>query len=183
MLNRLSLVTLLVVTILIGYSYGQDKKENSFIGAEACGMCHKTDKQGKQLDIWKKSKHAEAFKTLQTEKADKIATEMGHETPAAKTEACLKCHATGFNVDKALLGEKFKIEDGVQCETCHGAGSNYKSLKVMKNRNDAIANGLIVYEKPEEFCTTCHNAESPTYIDFKYAEMWEKIKHPTPKKN
>ena len=49
----------------------------------------------------------------------------------------------GTNVDKALLGEKFKIEDGVQCETCHGAGSNYKSLKVMKNEKDAIANGLI----------------------------------------
>jgi len=82
-----------------------------------------------------------------------------------------------------LLDKKFKIEDGVQCETCHGAGSNYKSLKVMKNKEDAIANGLVVPEKVEDFCISCHNAESPTYVDFKFAEMWKKIQHPTPKTN
>jgi len=183
MLGKLSIVSFLIATILVGYSYGQDKKANSFVGVDACGMCHKTDKQGKQLDIWKNSKHSQAFKTLQTEKADTIAAELGHKTPAAQTEACLKCHASGFDVDKALLGEKFKIEDGVQCETCHGAGSNYKSLKVMKNRQDAIANGLVVHEKNDVFCTSCHNAESPTHVDFKFDEMWEKIKHPTPKTN
>lgn len=181
MLSKLSLISFLVVTILVGYSYGQDKKANSFVGADACGMCHKTDKQGKQLDIWKNSKHSQAFKVLQSEKADTIAAGLGHKTPAVKTEACLKCHASGFNVEKALLGEKFKIEDGVQCETCHGAGSNYKSLKVMKNKQDAIANGLVVPEKVEEFCTSCHNTESPTFKEFKFAAMWEKVQHPTPK--
>ena len=183
MFSRLSLTLALIVTILVGYSIGQDKKANSFIGAEACGTCHKTEKQGKQLDIWKKSAHAQAFKTLQSEKADKIAADLGHKTPAAKTEACLKCHASGYNVDKALLGEKFKIEDGVQCETCHGAGSNYKSLKVMKSREESIKSGLIIHEKTESFCTSCHNSESPTFKEFKFAEMWDKIKHSVPKTN
>jgi hypothetical protein len=82
-----------------------------------------------------------------------------------------------------LIGEKFKVEDGVQCETCHGAGSNYKSLKVMKNRQDAIANGLMVHESNEKYCKSCHNSESPTFKEFKFAEMWDKIKHPTPKTN
>lgn len=182
MLNKLSLISFLIVTVLIGFSNGQDKKTaNSFVGAEDCGTCHKTEKQGKQLDIWKNSKHAAAFKTLQTEQANKISSDLGHTTPAAQTEACLKCHASGYNVDKALLGKKFKVEDGVQCETCHGAGSNYKSLKVMKNKQDAIANGLIVSEKIEDFCTSCHNVESPTYTEFKFAEMWDKVKHSTPK--
>lgn len=183
MLSKISLISFLVITILAGYSFGQDKKANSFIGTDACGMCHKTEKQGKQLDIWKNSKHAEAFKTLQSENADKIAADLGHKTPAAETEACLKCHASGYNVDKALVGEKFKIEDGVQCETCHGAGSNYKSLKIMKNKKESIANGLVMHEKTEDFCTSCHNPESPTFTEFKFAEMWEKIKHPTPKTN
>lgn len=183
MLNKLFLISFLGLTILITNSYGQDKKANSFIGVDACGMCHKTDKQGKQLDIWKNSKHSHAFKTLQTGKADTIAASLGHKTSAAKTKACLKCHASGYNIDKTLLGEKFKIEDGVQCETCHGAGSNYKTLKIMKNRKDAIANGLVVPEKVEDFCLSCHNAESPTYVEFNFAERWEKIKHPTPKQN
>jgi hypothetical protein len=180
MLSRLSFISFLVVTILLGYTYGQDKKVNSYVGAETCGMCHKTEKQGKQLDIWKNSKHSQAFETLKSEKAAKVMADLNLTTAAAETEACLKCHAPQFNVDKELIGDKFKIEDGVQCESCHGPGSNYKSLKIMKNKADAIDNGLIVPENVEEFCTSCHNAESPTYVEFKFEEMWDKIKHPIP---
>lgn len=181
MFGKLNLISFLIAAVLVGTSFGQEKKANSFIGVDACGTCHKTEKQGKQLDIWKNSKHSQAFKTLQTKEADKIAADLGHTTAAAKTDACLKCHVSGNDVDKSLLGEKFKMEDGVQCETCHGPGSNYKSLKVMKSKEEAIANGLMVHEKVEDFCTSCHNAESPTYVEFKYEEMWAKIQHPTPK--
>lgn len=182
MMNKLSLTYILAIIIFAGYSHGQDEKTNSYVGYEACGMCHKTEKQGKQLDIWKESKHSQAFKSLQTEKADKIAADLGHKTKAAETEACLKCHTPQFNIDKALLGAKFNLEDGVQCESCHGPGSNYKSLKIMKNRADAVANGLVVPEKIEDFCTSCHNSESPTFVEFKFEESWAKIKHQTPKK-
>ena len=50
----------------------------------------------------------------------------------------------------------------------------------MENREEAIANGLIVPEKIEDFCIGCHNAESPTYVEFNFEEMWAKIKHPVP---
>jgi hypothetical protein len=156
------------------------QNEFGFIGAEKCGMCHKSDKQGNQLSIWQESKHSQAYFTLQTEKADRIASEKGFETPAVETPECLKCHASGYNVDESLLGKKFKVEDGVQCETCHGPGSEYKSKKVMQSREESIKNGLIVHENPEDFCIGCHNVESPTYVEFVYEEMWEKIKHPVP---
>ena len=154
--------------------------QHSYVGAETCGMCHKSEKAGQQLVIWQKSLHAQAYKTLQTEKADKIAKEKGFTTKAVETPECLKCHATGYNVDASLLGNKFKVEDGVQCETCHGPGSDYKSMKVMKNKEDAVKNGLKLYEKPEDLCVTCHNAESPTAVEFDFATMWAKIKHNKP---
>jgi len=154
--------------------------EHGFIGTSACGMCHKTEKQGNQLSIWQGSKHAQAYTTLQTEKADQIAKEKGFQTKAVETPECLKCHASGYNVDASLLGEKFKMEDGVQCETCHGAGADYKSKKVMENKEEAVKNGLKVYEKMEDLCISCHNAESPTYVDFKLDEYWAKIKHTIP---
>ncbi|MEJ2104608.1 MAG: cytochrome C554, partial [Ignavibacteriaceae bacterium] len=77
---------------------------------------------------------------------------------------------------------KFKVEDGVQCETCHGPGSDYKSMKVMKDKQEAIKNGLKIYDNIEEFCITCHNAESPTYVEFNFEESWAKIKHNVPEK-
>jgi len=153
----------------------------SYVGVEACVMCHKTEKQGSQLSIWQNSKHSKAYETLKTDRANKIAKEKGFTTPAVETAECLKCHTSGYNVDKSLLGKKFKIEDGVQCETCHGPGSAYKDMKIMKDRALAVQNGLIVHEEKEKFCISCHNAESPTYTGFEFEEQWDKIKHYVPK--
>ncbi len=181
-MKKLMILTLILFSASYLLSQTETSKKHSFVGVQSCAPCHKTDKQGTQFDIWQKSKHSQAFKTLQTEKADAIAKEKGFTTAAAKTDACLKCHVSGYNVDAALLGEKFKMEDGVQCETCHGPGSDYKTLKVMKSREEAIANGLKLYDKVEDLCVTCHNSESPTFVEKDIAEMWNKIKHPIPEK-
>ena len=175
MFNRI-LVTLVSLPIILIYS----QTEHGYVGSSTCGMCHKSEKQGSQLSIWEGSKHAQAYTALTTEKADEIAKSKGFNTKAVETPECLKCHASGYNVDAKLLAAKFKIEDGVQCETCHGPGADYKSKKIMENKEEAIANGLMVPENIEEFCITCHNAESPTYVEFNFETMWDKIKHPVP---
>lgn len=172
---------ILILTFLPLFIYSQNF---SYIGVEPCAMCHKTEKQGKQLSIWKESKHSKAFETLKSEKSAEISKQKGFTIPAYENPECLKCHASGYNVDASLIGAKFKIEDGVQCETCHGPGSEYKDMKVMKDRALAVQKGLIVWENQEaieSYCITCHNVESPTYIGFNFDEYWEKIKHPVPK--
>jgi hypothetical protein len=63
-------------------------------------------------------------------------------------DACLQCHAT--NHDAAM--------PGVQCEACHGPGSEYKSLSIMKDKEKAIAAGLVL--PTQETCNKCHNGES-----------------------
>lgn len=161
--------------------YAQDI--HTYVGVETCGMCHKTEKQGSQLSIWKNSMHSKAYETLKTDKANQIAKEKGFATPAVETPECLKCHATGYNLDASMLGKKFKVSDGVQCETCHGPGSAYKDMKIMKDKELAIKNGLVVHENLEKFCVTCHNPESPTYIKINIEEAWQTIKHDVPKGN
>ena len=159
----------------------QAQNVHSFVGVKDCGMCHKTEKQGQQLSIWESSKHAKAYETLKCEKSDQIAKEKGFSTPAVETPECLKCHASGYDVDKSLLGAKFKVDDGVQCETCHGPGADYKAMSVMKDQKKSIENGLIVHENLDDFCVGCHNEESPTFVEINIAEAWELIKHPVKK--
>jgi hypothetical protein len=172
---------ILTTTFLAFNFYSSSIIENpGYIGIKKCGVCHKKENAGQQLKIWEESKHSQAYKTLQTEEADKIATKQGFTTKAVETEQCLKCHATGYDVDASLLGDKFNIEDGVQCETCHGPGSEYKSKKVMKDRTLAIEKGLIIYEKSEELCIKCHNEESPSFKEFNFEERWAEIKHSIP---
>ncbi len=163
-----------------------EEKQYKYVGAAGCKTCHKTKKSGNQYGIWMESKHAKAYETLKSEEAAKIAQEKGLDKPAYEAPECLKCHVTAYDVDKALLGRKYKMEDGVQCESCHGPGSAYKKKKIMKDRQLAIANGLnpILVEDgtAEKQCKTCHNEESPTFKGFNFKERWEQIKHPVPAK-
>jgi hypothetical protein len=148
-------------------------------------MCHKKPEQGEQLKIWEASAHANAYKTLLTDEANKIAAEKGLSGKAVEEEACLKCHASGYNVDAARIGKNFKVEEGVQCETCHYAGSEYKSKKIMEDHAKSVAAGMKDYTEAgsiEAQCVSCHNEESPTYKPFNFEEKWAKIKHPVPPK-
>src|SRR4030042_1924750 len=93
------------------------------------------------------TKHAKAFDALKAEDQGK--------------EECLGCHNTGYKKSADLL-------KNVQCEACHGPGSDYKDMKVMKDKEKAIAAGLII--TTEETCKMCHNEKSPTFKGFNFEE-------------
>ena len=151
--------------------------QHKYVGVTMCSVCHKTEKQGKQFDIWKSSKHAGAFKTLESPKAEEVAKAKGLKVKASEAPECLECHVTGYGVDKSLTAA-LKMQDGVQCESCHGPGSDYKSIPVMKDKAKAEAAGLVLAKGDPKLCEKCHNSKSPTFKEFKYKEAWEKIKHP-----
>ena len=173
-------IHLTIIMFLLSFTSNFAQNGHTYEGVKSCTMCHKTEKQGSQLSIWENSAHSKAYETLKTEKANEIAAEKGFKTPAVETAECLKCHATGYNLDAAMMGKNFKVEDGVQCETCHGPGSDYKNMKIMKDRELAIQNGLIMHDKLDDFCVGCHNVESPTFVDMNIEEAWQKIKHNVP---
>lgn len=161
-------------------------KKGKHVGVANCGKCHKSKSKGDQLGKWKESKHAQAYAVLATDEAKKVAKEAGVEGDPQKADACLQCHVTAHGVEAGMIepipeGKKgYSIEDGVGCESCHGAGSLYKSRKIMKDKKAAEAVGLDI--PSEETCKQCHNEKSPTYKEFNYEEMLEKIAHPNPKK-
>jgi len=163
-------------------SLAEGKAPNKYVGMKMCSICHKSDKIGNQYGIWQKSKHAEAYKTLTTEKAKVIAKEKGLKQPAEESPECLECHT--IVADAKLTDKGFDAKDGVQCEVCHGPGSAYKSMATMKDKAKAIVAGLTEYKDGaarEMQCLKCHNDKSPTKKEFNFKEMWPKIKHMVPK--
>ena len=151
--------------------------QHAYVGVKACTMCHKSEKQGQQLAIWEKSKHAGAYTTLTTARAEEVAKAKGLAKPAAESPECLECHTIKGGPDAA------DIKQGVQCESCHGPGADYKSMSVMKVRATAVAGGLNVFADKaaiEAMCKTCHNDKSPTAKSFNFDERWEKIAHKKP---
>ena len=177
-------VRIIVLAVVLGVAVVPALAQNKYVGTKQCSMCHKTEKQGKQFDIWSKSQHAKAYQTLVGEKANEIAKGKGIKTAAVEAKECLECHTLGKTVDAALLDKAFDIKEGVQCETCHGAGSAYKNMAVMKDKAKAIAAGLTEFKDEaaiEAFCKTCHNEKSPTFKGFNFKEMVGKIAHPIPK--
>ena len=175
---RFALVTLFCLSILTMLVAGQAISDNKYVGVKACAPCHKAEKGGNQFGVWQKSKHAEAFNTLKTPKADEIAKAKGLKKSAAESPECVQCHTiTG---DAAMFEKTFDAKEGVQCESCHGAGSSFKSMATMKDKAKAMAAGLKMYKDDaaiEALCVTCHNDKSPTTKAFNFKEMWPKIKH------
>ena len=136
--------------------------QHKYIGAVKCKMCHNKPEKGEQYNKWLAGPHAKAMESLKGEDAS--------------NPKCLKCHSTAA-VNKSLnMG--IKVSEGVSCETCHGPGSVYKSMTIMKDHAKSLANGLIVPD--EKLCKTCHNEQSPHYKGFNYAEYLKKIAHPNP---
>jgi hypothetical protein len=133
-----------------------------YVGAAKCKMCHMNEHK-----VWMESKHAKAFDVLKPEEQ--------------KKPECVSCHVTGAGKAAAADADL----KGVQCESCHGPGSLYKSMDIMNKAKYAadkegmhkksLEAGLIIPD--EKTCTGCHNPKSPTFKGFEFASAKEKIKH------
>lgn len=173
--------------------------EPKFIGVKRCAKCHKKKKDGEQLKVWKKSEHSKAFQTLGTDKAREAAQKIGVSGNPQENPACLVCHTTGFGEPASRFTKKFKVEQGVQCEACHGAGEKYKKKKTMKKiakergpdkkgvSATAKKTGLVFPD--EKTCKRCHAKEiefegkvfkNPSFKSFDFKKRFEEIKHPAP---
>lgn len=200
MQSRTSRITMaaLAALVLAAFTWpavAQDKAE--YAGQASCKMCHNKKTEGAQWDHWQASKHAKAIEALKTPEAKAIAEKAGVKGAPNEAPECLVCHVTAYDATAKAAPAKIKLEEGVQCETCHGPGSNHlvdgKALMLKKDASIDPKKNIVT--KPEEkVCTECHNEKSPTWdparykldggktagFDFKQAS--EKIAHPNPKK-
>ncbi len=149
------------------------------VGVRTCAKCHSEVGKGDQFAMWVRSAHAESYAVLGTSRAWEAAATLGLEgNPQGKTE-CLCCHvAAPWRGEKASsFADSFEIEEGVQCESCHGPGSDYAQESVMRDREAALAAGLVVPD--EKTCLSCHGGKCPASSEtFDFAAASELISHP-----
>ena len=159
--------------------------EPQYAGVARCKSCHtRKDKTG-PYDIWRSSRHAQAYRTLGTDRARELAAQAGVDEDPQTAAKCLECHVTGFAVDSTSFLASFRQVDGIQCEACHGPGSLYWTPDVMSSQKYtedpetqqqmALAAGLLIPD--EETCITCHNERSPGFKGFDFESYYEKIRH------
>jgi YVTN family beta-propeller protein len=132
---------------------------------------------GYQFSKWRMGPHALAFSVLATSRGYQLAQEAGISGDPQKSHQCLQCHTTGAQYDGASFQNSFDFRDGVQCEACHGPGSEYSPEAVMLDKAAAGLAGL--REVNEKTCLTCHEADKAHGKPFHFQEAAAHISHPT----
>ena len=154
-----------------------------FVGAKVCAECHDGPAMDHQATRWLGTAHARAYAGLASSEARAIARISGVPIEPQKSPLCLGCHATGADAEDWEKDDTFSMRDGVQCEKCHGAGSEHVSFHSSSNPPSTLRRRL---ESPSSAdCMKCHkdkpshsNILKPTSFDVTLA--LEKIAHPTP---
>src|SRR2546422_5478780 len=153
---------------------------SQYVGAAACSSsnCHGSvaarpdsarSLQNEYVTWYKSDRHAKAYESLRTDRALRIARLAGMvdgtATPedwlarAARPERCLDCHA--LNVPASQRGPKFKLEDGVSCEACHGPAGGWLTRHTERDwkPSQSLALGMRETSDPAtaaEICMGCH---------------------------
>ena len=145
---------ILPLVLLASATVAPTPAEPVYVGARVCGTCHAGPGMGYQFSLWLNSKHSQAYAALAKPEAKKIAQLSGIREDPQETFTCLGCHSSGAQAEAWQKDDTFRVDDGVQCETCHGPGSEYMAEETMRNRQAARAAGLQMPAEAE--CMRCH---------------------------
>jgi hypothetical protein len=179
----------ILVLVFSTAASAEGSEAREYVGAKRCRTCHKKEDIGNQYGVWLESGHAKAHESLSSERAAKWAAAAGVADPLTDGK-CLRCHVTAYGIPDDRVSRNFDRTAGVQCESCHGPGKDYRKKKIMMDRELAISKGLVLPKADD--CQTCHNDESPawdperytrpdgTKVGFDFDQALARIAHPVP---
>ena len=171
-----------VIALAFGLAAGsQTSRERVYVGERACRACHHQPGGRDQFSFWRLTKHAQAFAALSMPEARQIADLSGIGGDPSRSPVCLGCHTTAYDTEEWERDETFHFEDGVQCERCHGPGSEYMEADVMQDSARARQAGLMMPQ--EHDCLVCHKEKgSHTAVlgtrQFNIEDALREIAHP-----
>jgi hypothetical protein len=152
----------------------QSKEQSVGVVNCASGICHGSVRPYKESNVlqteyvtWSRvDKHARAYLVLGNAESQRIARNLGIGDPT-KAKVCLDCHA--HNIPESLRGERFKLEDGVSCEACHGPAGKWLPAHVEDGatHDKNIESGLYGLADPvarARLCLSCHFGNGDRFV-------------------
>jgi mono/diheme cytochrome c family protein len=122
-----------------------------YVGVQVCSGCHT-----QPVTVWSQSRHAHAYPSL-TEKHKAFDLD------------CVGCHVTGYEKPGGSTVAHVTNLENVQCEVCHGPGSNHVAGGGLKSA---------ITRKPDaSLCIGCHH-EPHVQRGWKVEDAWPKILGP-----
>jgi len=111
-------------------------------------------------------KHARAFAGLTSETGKRIGRNLNIQ-PATSAK-CLGCHT--LDVPEDQKARSFDTNDGVSCENCHGAASNWLGPHTARDGNYQKSVALGMYDtrdlvKRNQKCLSCHLGDTTKNVD------------------
>lgn len=157
--------------------------EPTYVGARVCAECHTGPASGNQYSLWLASKHSQSYAALTKPEAEQIARLSGARQEPEATVHCLSCHSSAANAEPRQRQRTYRIEDGVQCETCHGPGSEHVARQRAGTRSPCCREEL---RRPtKQLCLRCHLQQTSHAVvlkarAFDLEQAWREIAHPRP---
>src|SRR6185295_15737741 len=103
-------------------------------------------------------RHAQAYNILFNDRSARIARNMRLRKRAYEEDACLDCHTT--NVPASAVAGQIDVEDGIQCEVCHGPAGGWRDTHADEGwtHEQSVARGMIDVRRISAraaVCTAC----------------------------
>src|SRR6185436_18811515 len=101
-------------------------------------------------------RHAQSYNVLFNDQSARIAKNMRLRKRAYEEKVCRDCHTT--NVPANLVEGHIDVEDGVQCEACHGPAGGWRAEHTMEGwtHEQSVARGMIDLAAIPNRAHTCH---------------------------
>jgi len=183
--RRLPAVRCLLSAVLISASAQAQEPSNpatqqpgQYIGVASCANsgCHGATtplqatriRQNEYFTWLHSDHHAGAYNILFNNLSARIAKNMKLGKKAYEAKLCLDCHSS--NIPPAMISGRIDIEDGIQCETCHGPASGWRGEHAQPGWTHAqsVERGMIDLRDTRNrahTCNACHIGNGDKDVD------------------
>ncbi len=183
MMRAITNITILLASALASSTaLADDRSFPFYVGKDICLSCHAEASHATACTVESMPKHGTSYETLSKPQAADIAKLNGILEPPTQSRICLDCHATAADEGPRWTAQSFRIQHGVQCESCHDAGSFHVAHWRARENGSVPRRPDRIQPGNRTRCDPCH-VKRPSHrevLEFGYTVPIEDRRYKTP---